>query len=98
MVRGGASTTLEKTAFGAAQRGLRDRTDPLVYTQGMATRENAANARPPFGPPARYQDELRAALDEAERGEFLDEATSAAYVRWLETVEGPCPWPVESSS
>jgi len=69
-----------------------------VYTQGMSTPGNATNARPPLGPPVRYQDELRAALDEAERGRLLDEATSAAYVRWLETGEGPCPWLVESSS
>jgi hypothetical protein len=63
----------------------------------MSTREKVADARPPLGPPVRYEDELRAALDEAERGELLDETTSAAYVRWLETGEGPCPRPVESS-
>ena len=64
----------------------------------MSLERNVADDRPALGPPKQYRDELHAALDEADRGEFLDEATSAAYIRWLETGEGPCPWPVGSSS
>jgi hypothetical protein len=36
-------------------------------------------------------DELRAAIEEADRGELLSAEESEAYLRWLETGEGPCP-------
>jgi hypothetical protein len=62
----------------------------------MSIERNAAAG--PLGPPAEHAVELRACLDEAERGEFLDDATTAAYLRWLETGEGPCPWQPEPSS
>ena len=35
--------------------------------------------------------ELRAAVDVADRGELLSAEQCDAYVRWLETGEGPCP-------
>lgn len=36
-------------------------------------------------------EELRAASEEADRGELLTAEESEAYIRWLETGEGPCP-------
>ena len=47
----------------------------------------AAHARPHPDDVA----ELRAAVDAAERGELLSAEQSEAYLRWLETGEGPCP-------
>jgi hypothetical protein len=35
--------------------------------------------------------DLRAAADAADRGELLTPEQSEAYLRWLETGEGPCP-------
>jgi hypothetical protein len=61
-------------------------------TQAMSIEKDAAPGSP-LGPPAQHLDDLRACLGEAERGEFLDDATTAAYLRWLEAGEGTCPWP-----
>jgi len=36
------------------------------------------------------------AIAEADRGDLMDPDTSAAYIRWLETGDGPCPWPDDS--
>jgi hypothetical protein len=35
--------------------------------------------------------EVRSAIEEADRGELLSAEQSEAYLRWLETGEGPCP-------
>jgi hypothetical protein len=56
------------------------------------TDHGAGNTRPLYRPHPKDEAEIRRAFEEAERGEVLDAATSEAYLRWLETGEGPCPW------
>jgi hypothetical protein len=56
----------------------------------------ADRTRQLYRPHPKDEDEVRRAFEEAERGEVFDAATSEAYLRWLETGEGPCPWTDES--
>ncbi len=53
---------------------------------------HAANARLLHQPHPKDEAEVRRAFEEVERGEVFDAKTTAAYLRWLETGEGPCPW------
>jgi predicted transcriptional regulator len=45
-----------------------------------------------MGPHPDDEDEVRAALADAEAGRLLSAEESAAYLRWLETGEGEGPW------
>jgi hypothetical protein len=42
-------------------------------------------------PHPEHEDDLRRSIEQADRGELLDPETTEAYLRWLETGEGPCP-------
>ncbi len=49
-----------------------------------------------FAPHPDDMAEVVAAFEAAHRGELLSVEESAAYIHWLETGEGPCPWPSDS--
>ena len=57
---------------------------------------SASQSRPKVAPSAEDLPYSLEAIAEAERGDVMDPETSAAYVRWLETGDGPCPWPDDS--
>ncbi len=57
---------------------------------------STGDVRPLYRPHPKDEEEVRRAFDEVERGEVFDAKTSEAYLRWLETGEGPCPWTDES--
>ncbi len=52
----------------------------------------ASEQRTLYRPHPKDEAEVRRAFEEVERGEVIDPETSEAYIRWLETGEGPCPW------
>lgn len=45
-----------------------------------------------YRPDPKDEAEVRRAFEDADRGEVFDAETTEAYLRWLETGEGPCPW------
>ena len=51
----------------------------------------APKTRQQVRPAAADEAEVRTALEAVDRGELLSVEKSEAYVRWLETGEGPCP-------
>ena len=56
----------------------------------------ASGSKPKVAPSAEDLPHILEAIEEAERGDVLDPETSAAYLRWLESGDGPCPWTDES--
>lgn len=57
---------------------------------------STSQGRPKVAPSAQDLPYILEAIAEAERGEVMNAETSAAYIRWLKTGEGPCPWPDDS--
>jgi len=58
--------------------------------------ESAPQNSPKVAPSADDLPYILEAIAEADRGDVMDPETSAAYIRWLETGDGPCPWPDDS--
>ena len=63
----------------------------LIYMTPPKRAHAPASGQPRFQPHPDDAEELRAASEEADRGDVLTAAESEAYIRWLETGEGPCP-------
>lgn len=87
-------------ALAAEVAGEAVRTD----TRFMApnSRRQAAQTVEPeralYRPQTEDEENVRRAMKEADAGDFLDGTTTEAYLRWLETGEGPCPVNDESQS
>jgi len=58
--------------------------------------ESGSQGKPKVAPSAEDLPYILEAIAEADRGDVMDADTSAAYVRWLETGDGPCPCPDDS--
>jgi len=71
-------------------RAARDGAKLLAMASGPRY-SSPASGETAFQPHPDDMEEVRSAIEEADRGELLSAEKSEAYLRWLETGEGPCP-------